>query len=136
MRKTPRDTYQDILASKPEELDMLVLSVLIRYRGKRNTISRILLVEKVFGIMLDRSEDLSRNAEDRLIRLAIARLQETYPIIGSSGFSGYYYAATQDELTEYIREIESRALKLLEKKRNLEQISVKEFGPQYHLPGV
>lgn len=113
----PRAVYETIKITTPDDLDSRVLAVLNRHRGKEIRISRRDLVKTVYGI--DPGANLANSREDRQIREAIARLQDTYPILSSSGDGGYWLPESVDEINEYAAEINSRAMKLLEKSRRL-----------------
>lgn len=115
----PRAVYETIQLTTPEDLDDRILLVLQTHRGKDHRISRRSLVEAIFGIAVDPDENLANSKEDRQIREAIARLQETYPILSSSGDGGYWLPGSAEEINEYAAEINSRAMKLLEKSRRL-----------------
>lgn len=113
----PRAVYETIQITTPEDLDDRVLTVLQSHRGKDHRISRRSLVDAVFGF--DPGDNLANSKEDRQIREAIARLQETHPILSSSGDGGYWLPGSAEEINEYAAEINSRAMKLLEKSRRL-----------------
>lgn len=118
-RKSPRDAYNQIRAETPADLDRRVLAVMLHHRGLVNRISRRALVEQVFGVSLAADDDLNSLTLDRQVRASIARLQEDYPIVGSSGDGGYFLIGSLDELDAYEREIQSRATALLDKSRRL-----------------
>jgi hypothetical protein len=126
IRPTPREVYQNARASAPEDLDDRVLAVMREHKGKDHAISRRSLVRAVYGIEVPIDDDLSNSLDDRNIRDSIARLQECYPIIASSGTGGYWWAKSMDEIYAYAGEINSRAKKLLDKSRKLLN-SAREF---------
>jgi len=117
--KSPRDIYAEIRAATPADLDRRVLAVMLHHRGSDNRISRRDLVEQVFGVSLAADDDLSTLTIDRQLRSSIARLQEDYPIVSSSGDGGYCLIGSLAELEIYEREITSRAAALLDKSRRL-----------------
>lgn len=119
---TPAEIYEEIIATEPPDLDERVLSV-IKQRGEAEKISRRALIEAVFGVKLKANEDLANNHYDRQIRRSIARLQKHHPILSSSGKGGYWYGSPSETL-EYVVEIRSRAIELLEKASDLEKMAV------------
>lgn len=124
----PETIYHRIKSLMPADLPNRVLGVLQMHRGQQNRISRIDLVNAIFGLNMPAYAKLENLTEDRQIRSAIEELQGKYPILASSGMGGYYYAASVLEINRYIREIDSRAMKLMEKSRRLQRIASQEFG--------
>lgn len=131
---TPEEIYhRRIKATIPDDLPEKVLEAVKEHRGKDNRISRIHLVNKVFGLKLPENTSLANLSEDRQVRETIEVLQKQYPILASSGMGGYYYADSIDEINRYVSEIDSRAQKLLDKSRNLRRIALSEFGKSTQL---
>lgn len=127
---TPEDVYLEIKAMTPQDIDTKVLNVLMQHVGRENSISRRHLIDQVFGVCLPVNVNLANLRADRQVRLAIARLQKDYPIIGSSGGAGYCMVSGMDELTRYEAEINSRAKKLLEKSRRLRRAAERLYSGQ------
>lgn len=122
----PRAIYETIQVTAPNDIDSRVLDALNHHHGKTNRITRRELVEAVFGF--DPGANLANSREDRQIREAIARLQDSHPILSSSGDGGYWLPESPDEIHEYAAEINSRAMKLLDKSRRLaEQANAMRF---------
>jgi hypothetical protein len=102
-----------LLEGVNDELERKVLSALIKYAGKR--LSRPNLVLEVQGIYV-KQVNIYSSQEDRRNREAIERLQRKgYPIIASSGQTGYMLGGNEAELDEYVRELASRKMNLEEK---------------------
>ena len=125
--KTPAEIYDQIKYSVPTDLDERVLRVIHQHTGKSNQVSRQELVKQVFGVTI-KPADLRTSTLDRQIREAIARLQDQHPILSSSGNGGYFYAASMDEINRYAAEVNSRAMKLLEKSRSLLRVGQAAFS--------
>lgn len=127
--------YQtQVKRAMPGDLPTRVLEIIRERRGKQNFITRVELVNRVFGLSLAPHAKLENLREDRQIRLAIAQLQVKYPILSSSGNGGYFYAESADEIRTFCRELESRAAQLHEKVRHLQSVSLQEFGQARLIP--
>lgn len=114
---TTHPVYDQLLSEVNDELERKVLKVLMERPGER--ISRPQLVFEIFGVYVQQSE-LSSSVEDRKIRKCIERLQKRdYPIMASSGETGYVLAADETVLDAYIAEIGSRILNMQEKQSAL-----------------
>ncbi len=125
---SPSEVYRTHIVRLPEGLPNRVLEVLKQHRGLANRITRRDLIEQVFEISMI-GKDLQNLTEDRQLRMAIEELQGHYPVLGSSSEGGYYYANNAREIDRYIREINSRVNKMLDKARRLQEIAQREFGP-------
>lgn len=135
--KTPAAIFhEDIQATVPADLDARLYDILCQHTGKANRITRRALWEAVAGCPAP--DRFTSGTLDRQIREAVARLQQTYPILASSGEGGYFMAGSPDEAAAYVSEIMSRATKLLDKARQIEAAAVHEFSRpgQLRLPGI
>lgn len=122
MDNYPEIKYAEIKRSLPENLDVRILAILQQHIGRDNRISRKRLVEEAFGVNMN-EVDLANSTLDRQVRLALEALQSKHPILSTSGGGGYYYAGSADEIARYAAELNSRAMKLLEKSRRLERLA-------------
>ncbi len=114
----PEAVFTEIQHSIPANLRERLLAILQQHVGKENRISRKALVEKSCGVKLAVSE-LANSTFDRQVRIVLDELQDTHPILSSSGAGGYYYAGSAEEIARYAAELDSRAHKLLQKSRRL-----------------
>lgn len=106
-----------------EELDRAVLRVLRRHVGKEARISRGDLVDAIYGV--HSVTDDPNQVGDRRVRASIERLREKWVILSSSGSGGYWLPESESEAQDFIAEMESRAMKMLQTtgrmKRNLRE---------------
>lgn len=120
MSDYPEVRYQEIQETLPTDLQNRVLTVLQAHIGRANRITRKMLVSEVFNVSMTDVE-LSNSTIDRQVRMVMADLQRRFPILSTSGGGGYYYASNAEEIARYAAEINSRAMKLLDKSRQLEK---------------
>jgi hypothetical protein len=86
--------------------------ILLRAEGRR--VTRVELIWKVYGVVVDQ-ESISNSVEDRKVRAIIRRLrQRDYPIVSSSGVSGYTMKASVEEMDIYIADQASRKERIQE----------------------
>lgn len=112
--------YSRILMELPVGLKRDVMWFLAGHVGGENRLGRGELVTMLRRMPVYSKKRLVRL--DRLVRLAIAELQEDgYPILSDSGKGGYWLAGSREEVEGMCAEMESRAQKLLEKVRALRQ---------------
>ena len=128
-----RAIYETIVLDVPAGIDGKVMDILENHRGKDARIGRVEMVKAVFGVDLPSGVNLANNRKDRQIREAIERLRQRHIILSSSGEGGYWLPASLAEVEEYTGEIVSRARKLEEQARKLEQMAVAAFGSQMGL---
>lgn len=129
-----RAIYEAIVASAPAGLEKELWELMsASHRGKENRVSRRELIGTIFGVHLAEGENLANNSYDRQIREAIEHLRQTHIILSSSGEGGYWLPETMAEVQTYTAEIVSRARKLEDQARKLEQLAVAAFGPQMGL---
>jgi len=75
-------------------------------------VTREELVKEIYGVEVN-SNALASSVEDRKVRAIIHRLRERdYPIVSSSGQSGYTMKANPEEMDIYIAEQASRKEKI------------------------
>jgi hypothetical protein len=126
----PKAIYETVIqihsSEKKAELDRTVLRILQRHVGKSARIEREFLVAMVYG-------DASGPVADRRVRESIERLRERYVILSSSGCGGYWLPDSQEEAQEFIREMESRAMKELKTCARMRANLTKQFGTQMEL---
>lgn len=127
----PETHYAEIKATVPADLPARVLAVLKEHVGKDNRISRRDLVARVFNVNMN-DIDLANSTLDRQVRYVLPDLQDRYPILSTSGGGGYYYAGSEDEIQRYAAELNSRAMKLLDKSRRLIKLA-KRFRKEVQL---
>lgn len=128
----PRAIYRTQIKMQTDDqraLDEKVLDALWNHRGKKNRISRVDLVLKIFGVKVNKGQ-LANNKLDRQIRESIERLRQEYVILSSSGMDGYWFPETMGEVTGYLAEIESRASKLLQQKARMQRNAEQQFQPR------
>lgn len=118
----PVQRFDEIKRLQPEDIDPRVLYAIQSHRSQMDAISRRQLIKEVHGVDVPLDEDLSNNVYDRQNRLSIGRLQEQYPILSSSGSSGYWYGQVE-EILACAAEIDSRALALLKKSKHLREMA-------------
>lgn len=110
--------YWAIVQEMPAGLGRDVMTALQGHVGVDQRVGR----DRLVGALLRLPEYRGKNAVrmDRLVRLAIADLQEAgYPILSSSGLGGYWLAGSREEIEGMCAEIESRAERLQDKARAL-----------------
>ena len=106
----PRTVYEQLIAEITDEDEKKVFDLLLQADGRR--VSRVELVKEVYGVDVY-PESLSNSVEDRKVREIIHRLRERdYPIVSSSGVSGYTMKASADEMDTYIADQASRKEKI------------------------
>ena len=114
-----------------EGLDLAVLSVLRYSIGRENAMPRKRLVQHL------RNNPIYKNIDERHVRQTIHELRQSgRALICSTGGinGGYWIAAGWDEVEEFIqKEVEPRALGLLETKKAMLQAAGKHFGPKPEL---
>jgi hypothetical protein len=115
-------------ADDREELDQLVLSILQRHVGKEHRISRFDLLREVYGPWQAGKMD-SNSVEDRRVRESIERLREKYVILSSSGSGGYWLPESESEAQDFIAEMESRAMKMLQMTGRMKRNLREQFQP-------
>jgi hypothetical protein len=131
----PAKVYEtQVKRNMPADLPARVLALIVERKGKRNFISRVELVNRIFNLNLPPQANLDNLREDRQIRLAIAQLRGKYPIMSSSGNGGYFYAESREEIEKFCRELESRAVQLHENVRHLRNVALAEFGQARLIP--
>jgi len=113
-----------------EELDRMVLRVLQAHVGKEERISRRDLVEQVYGVRLDLD---ANSVEDRRVRESIERLREKHVILSSSGSGGYWLPESEAEAVDFIAEMESRAMKMLQMTSRMKRNLRDQFEPRVQM---
>ena len=116
------------IQARNEGLNESVLHVIRQFVGKDNSLARDILVSRINGNYLE--------ASDRAIRQAINDLRHGgYPICSTGGIDGgYWWAANNDELQEFIhRELEPRIADLSEQRKAMMQYAVEHAVLQPHL---
>lgn len=114
-------TYEIMLQTSPQDLPKKVMEVLeFAFTNSPGlNVTRQDMILNVFGVFVEKSR-LANSKEDRQIREAIEALQrDGYPVISSSGKPGYRLAVDDQDIEEYIIELESRRKQLEEKIRCL-----------------
>lgn len=112
MAKNPSDVYEALVAEITDEDVRKVFDVLLQADGGR--VSRVELVREVYGVELDPLK-LSASVEDRKVRKIIKTLRDLdYPIVSSSGESGYTMKASPEEMDIYIADQLSRMERIRE----------------------
>lgn len=133
----PKAIYETkIVLTQPEDrddLDAQVLAVLDDHRGKANRITRLELVNQIFGSNLSTRDNLANIWIDRQVRESIERLRKKTVILSSSGSGGYWLPENLKEVETYSAEIVSRARQLEEQSRQLLHLALETFGPQMRL---
>jgi len=120
--------YEQILAGMPPGLDRTILRILSGHKGKNERIERVQLVKLAFGLF---SDDEMTMTLDRMVREIISQLRhEGHLICSDSGAGGYWMAGNYDDVENLTRELDSRAMKLLEQSRTLKARAMEWFGPQ------
>jgi hypothetical protein len=100
--------YERLLAEITDDLQKQVLAIFLEHPGQR--LHREQLVEMVFHKYIRRDE-AANSSEDRKIRECIEILRERWPIISSSGESGYTFQVDEEHILMFAHEQESRAEK-------------------------
>jgi hypothetical protein len=104
--------YEQLIAEIKDEDERKVFMILLRAEGRR--VTRVELIWKVYGVVVDQ-ESISNSVEDRKVRAIIRRLrQRDYPIVSSSGVSGYTMKASVEEMDIYIADQASRKERIQE----------------------
>ena len=102
--------YEQLIAEITDEDERKIFDVLLDADGRR--VTREELVKEVYGVDVN-SNTLASSVEDRKVRAIIHRLRERdYPIVSSSGQSGYTMKANPEEMDIYIAEQASRKEKI------------------------
>lgn len=110
--------YYGILLEMPVGLAKDVMKILTEHVGSDRRIRRAHLVAMLRLLGAYKGKAWVRM--DRMVRLAIAELQEKgYPVLSDSGRGGYWLASGPEEIEGMCREIESRDEKLQDKARAL-----------------
>lgn len=108
----PKTVYEQLIAEISDEDERSVFLILLRADGRR--VTRVEMVLKVYGVVVA-PEALSSSVYDRKIREIIRRLrQRDYPIVSSSGISGYTMKASVEEMDIYIADQASRKERIQE----------------------
>jgi len=116
-----------------EQIESEVRSILSFHVGQEKAISRWELVQRVFG--RDAAANRSNNNPfDRQIRTVIEKYRDVDLIVSSSGSSGYWLAASMDDIEVIAQEYVNRSRKMEERARNLRRHGVEKFGPQIAMP--
>lgn len=110
--------YWSIINEMPAGMARDVMAALTGHIGSEARLERRKLVAA-----LRRMPDYQDKAWvrlDRMVRKAIAELQENgYPVLSDSGKGGYWLASNREEIEGMCKEIESRVEKLKDKARAL-----------------
>ena len=102
--------YEQLIAEITDEDERKVFDALLDADGRR--VTREELVKEIYGVEVN-SNALASSVEDRKVRAIIHRLRERdYPIVSSSGQSGYTMKANPEEMDIYIAEQASRKEKI------------------------
>ena len=111
--------YYVAIASTITEADLRLAAVVMSaHVGKANAITKAELTQTLFGKTTDSTERKARETLKRLVT-------ECGIAIGSnSGSSGYYICETEDEKSECIAELKSRARELNERAYSLFSVSL------------
>ncbi len=127
--------YQTIIEETPAGIQQDVMGVLAGHVGSEQRISREKLVDTLAHDPVYRSK--RRVRLDRMVRKAIADLQELgYPILSDSGKGGYWLAGNKEEVEGMLREIGSRVVHLGKKYSALARAGKRTFamdGPAVQL---
>jgi len=126
----PKAFYETVIqihsSEKRDELDRSVLRILKRHVGKAARVEREFLVAEVYGDPGFYPDSI----HDRRVRESIGRLREKWVILSSSGCGGYWLPESQEEAQEFIREMESRAMKELKTVSQMRCNLWKQFSGQ------
>ena len=102
--------YEQLTAEITDEDEKKVFDMLLGADSRR--VTREELVFEVYGVVVDPNA-LASSVEDRKIRTIIHRLRERdFPIVSSSGQSGYTMKANPEEMDVYIADQASRKNKI------------------------
>lgn len=105
-----KSVYEQLIAEITDEDEKKVFDMLLQADGCR--VTREALVKEVYGVDVA-PQELAASVEDRKIRTLIHRLRDRdYPIVSSSGQSGYTLKGSPEEMDIYIAEQASRKEKL------------------------
>ena len=105
MSTTPQ--YDALRKQITDELQNQILDLL---EANPQGLSRSVLILEIYGAWVPANE-LANNVYDRKIRLAIEALsmKQNFPIVSSSGKSGYKLSEDPEEIEEMAREFDGRA---------------------------
>lgn len=116
------------------QIETEVRSILSFHKGKHNPVSRWELVERIFGREAAANRG-NNNPFDRQVRTVIEKYRVVDLIVSSSGSAGYWLAEDMDDIETIAVEFDKRAMKELEKARNLRKRGIERFGGQMELLG-
>lgn len=130
----PVTYYEQVIVLHGDEekeiLDRAVLRVLRRHVGKEGRISREELVSAIYGA---RAKDDPNQVGDRRVRASIERLREKWVILSSSGSGGYWLPESESEAQDFIAEMESRAMKMLQTTGRMKRNLREQFEPRMQM---
>jgi hypothetical protein len=98
--------YQRLLEEITDDLQRQILTIFLERPGQR--LHREQLVAMIFHKYI-RRDQVANSSEDRKIRECIEDLRETWPIVSSSGESGYIFQIEEKFILMFAHEQEDRA---------------------------
>lgn len=121
-----------------DELDRTVLRILQGHVGKEQRIDRFELVRRAYGLDPHpafplEGELVSVQVFDRRVRESIERLREKWVILSSSGSGGYWLPESEAEAADFIAEMESRAMKMLQTTARMKRNLREQFEPRVQM---
>lgn len=103
----PSEFYDNLLKSLTDELEQKVFRVLSHRLGR--PVTRVELVEAVFGIIVSDPATIANSPQDRKVRKCIERLRaKSFPIVSTSGEAGYELCDDPNRINAYVAEEASR----------------------------